>query len=158
MIWKNIPGYYNYEINEMGLVRNGEYIRKPSYKNGYLRIILSRNNSKTNFYVHKLVAITFIGNRPIGHEIHHKDGNKLNNHHSNLEYVPSVNHKRNRWIKYPLVFLGEANPMAKLTSEDVLKIRKIYSEGIGPKKISELFDLSPKYVGEIVSRKRWKHL
>lgn len=49
---------------------------------GYLRTKL---NSK-NFMIHAIVAVAVHGPRPAGLVINHKDGNKLNNHPSNLEY------------------------------------------------------------------------
>ena len=41
------------------------------------------------FYVHRVVAWTFLGNPPIedAWQVHHKDGNPGNNHVTNLEYV-----------------------------------------------------------------------
>jgi len=42
-----------------------------------------------NFYVHKVIAHCFLGVRPNDFTINHKDGNKKNNHFSNLEYISS---------------------------------------------------------------------
>lgn len=44
-------------------------------------------NKTYNFYIHRLVAKYFIGDIPSGYVVNHKDGNKLNNHYSNLEIV-----------------------------------------------------------------------
>jgi hypothetical protein len=37
--------------------------------------------------VHNLVAETFIGKKPFGSQVNHKDGNKGNNTPENLEYI-----------------------------------------------------------------------
>ena len=40
------------------------------------------------FYVHRLVAVAFLGSPdPLAWQVHHKDGDKSNNHVDNLEYV-----------------------------------------------------------------------
>lgn len=61
--------------------------RKDS--NGYLRVNLSNNeeaNGFKDFRVHELVARAFLGARPEGAQILHKDGNMTNNSASNLSY------------------------------------------------------------------------
>ena len=50
------------------------YVSIPLYKNGM-------------FSAHRLVAAKYIGQCPIGKEVSHKDGNKRNNHYTNLEYL-----------------------------------------------------------------------
>lgn len=39
-------------------------------------------------YVHNLVAEAFLGTKPAGHVIHHKNGIRTDNRLSNLEYRP----------------------------------------------------------------------
>lgn len=57
-------------------------------RTGYLKVRVSLSTGeKRTMSIHKLVARTFIGERPKGYDIDHKDGNKLNNHVSNLHYV-----------------------------------------------------------------------
>ena len=47
----------------------------------------SMNGKKSNPCTHILVAKAFLGPRPKGMVINHKDGNNLNNAAKNLEYV-----------------------------------------------------------------------
>lgn len=55
----------------------------------YLGVVLCRNGKKSRQRVHRLVAATFLGQCPDGHDVDHKDFNTKNNNASNLQYVPS---------------------------------------------------------------------
>ena len=47
----------------------------------------SKNGYRQSIKIHRLIALAYCPN-PNGHkEVNHKDGNKLNNHASNLEWV-----------------------------------------------------------------------
>lgn len=92
-----IKGYEGlYEIDENGAVYSiaiGKSRRigklKPCLNNsGYLRVNLyDRNGKARKFYVHRLVAEHFLKNETGGHNVDHKDCNKLNNNANNLEWV-----------------------------------------------------------------------
>ena len=61
---------------------------KPMLKSGYSQVCLSRGvGSEKWFTVHALVAAAFIGPRPKGMSVNHKDGDKTNNRLENLEYL-----------------------------------------------------------------------
>lgn len=85
---RNIPGYENYKINENGeIYKNNKKLKQELKKCGYYYCGLTKDGKRKRFRVHRLVALTFIDN-PNGFDIvHHKDGNKLNNHVSNLEWT-----------------------------------------------------------------------
>jgi hypothetical protein len=89
--WLPVKGFEGrYWISEdgyiWGTVRAG--VMKPKLSNcGYYRIMLSKLGWQGWFSVHELVAAAFIGERPEGLQINHKDGSKTNNHWANLEYV-----------------------------------------------------------------------
>ena len=58
--------------------------------NGYYRVTLHKNDGSKGdqFYVHHLVLLAFVGERPEagGEHIRHLDGNRTNNHLTNLKY------------------------------------------------------------------------
>lgn len=90
MIWKQIINT-DYEVSECGMVRNSKtgYVRKQSiggtsdYK---LVSFRDKDGNKKNNLVHRLVAVAFL-DKPNGKDfVNHKDGNKLNNHFTNLEW------------------------------------------------------------------------
>lgn len=89
-IWKVIEEYPNYEVSNFGRVRNlksNKLLKFDLYEQGYYRVQLFKNNKKKNKRVHRLVALSFIQQIPNKPDVNHKDGNKLNNHVDNLEWV-----------------------------------------------------------------------
>jgi hypothetical protein len=92
MEWKVIKGYEGlYEISEHGDVKvlRNDSLRKLRIERGYHRVNLSKNGVKKFFAVHRLVAYAFCVGYKEGLVVNHIDGNKLNNHYSNLEWVTS---------------------------------------------------------------------
>lgn len=85
-IWKDIEYNTNYQISNLGRVRNKNTLKlRKSYldKDGYCVITLGNSNYK----VHRLVALAFIPNTNINYDcINHKDENKQNNTIDNLEW------------------------------------------------------------------------
>lgn len=95
-MWKPIKDFEDqYAINEYGVVKNikRNSIRRP-YNNyagkGYLYIDLYKKNIRVKREsIHRLVAIHFVENKQGKPMINHIDGNTMNNHISNLEWVTS---------------------------------------------------------------------
>lgn len=89
MIWKDIPGFADYEVSEYGHVRHGARMLKPSRENGIGRkkFHISKGARSYSFYAHQLVAIAFVGRKPFKDaEVCHNDGFEHNNHYSNLRW------------------------------------------------------------------------
>lgn len=87
--WQDIPGYEGlYQASTYGRIIR---YKKPAPLNtfrtgrGYPSVRLSNRLGKT-FYVHKLVALTFIPNPENLPQINHRDENKENNRVENLEW------------------------------------------------------------------------
>ena len=87
---KEIPGFPGFLINQDGTEIVSPYRNKlsASIQNQYLHVTLCLDLKIKRTSVHRLVAITYLG--PATEEkpwVNHKDGNKLNNHYSNLEWT-----------------------------------------------------------------------
>lgn len=53
---------------------------------------------------------------------------------------------------------GERHPRAKLSTEQVLKIRELYRMGFSTKIMARTFKVSKWNIEEIVNEKTWRHL
>jgi len=96
-----ITDYPNYEVNNVGEVRNIETLRiLKSFKNnqGYFNVNLCKNGIKKEFLVHRLVALAFIENPENKLCVDHRDGNKTNNNLTNLRWATLSENSRNRKI------------------------------------------------------------
>lgn len=91
MEYKDIPGFSNYQISKDESVWSKHYnkILKPKIdRYGYYVINMINDEGIRKFpTIHRLVAITYIPNPDNKPQVNHKDGNKLNNNISNLEWV-----------------------------------------------------------------------
>lgn len=95
---RDIDGYEGiYMIDESGNVYATRYkepkIISPFFSKGrngenkYKRVSLSKHGIRKKYFVHRLVAETYCDGHREGLIVNHKDGNKTNNHFSNLEWV-----------------------------------------------------------------------
>lgn len=83
--------FYNYIVFENGDVYSNYCNRllKPDVTiHGYKQVTLHIDRKKFRIKVHRLVALLWLGKPPKDKPtINHKDGNKFNNHYTNLEYA-----------------------------------------------------------------------
>ena len=107
MQWLPVKGYEElYEVSDTGEVRSVDRVlsvtnQKERLFKGrvllqtmnkqvqYKQVSLWKENKGTSYYVHRLVAEAFIPNPEGKPEVNHIDGNRQNNHISNLEWVTS---------------------------------------------------------------------
>lgn len=130
-IWKNIEGYPNYQVSNLGNVRNINFNRTSKTKvlkscidgKGYQYVALYKDGKRKCSKVHRLVAQAFLPNPNNYKEVNHKDEDKTNNCVDNLEWCTTeynVNYgtRTDRAIQHPnfkhrLGVLGKDNPNSK---------------------------------------------
>jgi hypothetical protein len=95
--WKFIQDYENYEVSNLGNVRNKKTgrILKSYDKGGYAVVGLSKTIGKI-FQVHRLVCQAFILNPENKPQVNHIDKNGLNNNVKNLEWNTVVENNIHR--------------------------------------------------------------
>lgn len=143
----------DYDITEDGkifnLVWNREVKPQPNSK-GYLRVVIGHKR----YFVHRLVAERFVSNPENKPQVNHKDGNKLNNCASNLEWVTNQEN-RNHAVVHKLQIMGENSPWSKLTLTDVKYIRT--HREISRKELANLFNVSIGTIKDVQLYRSWKH-
>ena len=89
-MWKQIEDFPNYEVSDLGEVRNIKLDMIMSLHDngvGYLQVKLRNCKGRVAKYVHRLVAEAFLPNSNPELEVHHKDHDKTNNSVENLTWV-----------------------------------------------------------------------
>lgn len=89
-VWKDFVDISGYEISTCGNARNkktGHILRQATSGRGYRYIVPYVNGKHITKYIHKSMGEAFIPNPENKPRVNHKDGNKLNNVISNLEWV-----------------------------------------------------------------------
>ncbi|MBQ0074617.1 MAG: HNH endonuclease [Prevotella sp.] len=124
--WKTVEDFPDYEASNTGCIRSktrrirqnkgdtiyertmkGKIIKPSLSKTGYCLVWLRKDNKKSYAVtVHRIVAKAFLGYSEL--DVNHKDGNKMNNSITNLEYVTrseNIKHAyrvlhRKHWTEY----------------------------------------------------------
>ncbi len=94
-LWKDIPGYPQYEASTSGHIRSkrtGRILSASPNNKGYLLTTLSLNQAPRRALVHRLVMLAFVG--PSALQVNHKNGRKTDNRLDNLEYVAAATNVR----------------------------------------------------------------
>jgi hypothetical protein len=95
-LWKQIPFSKNYEVSTSGNIRNYKTKHQPVFnidklKSTKTRIritnLLNDDGEKKGYYLHRLIAQTFIPNPNNLSEVNHIDGDPYNNCVNNLEWI-----------------------------------------------------------------------
>lgn len=92
-IWLPVYGYEGlYEVSESGRIKSfcrykeGRMLRPGLSSNGYLTVVLVKDKIKLSTCTQIIVLQAFIEPKPAGKIGLHNDGNKLNNHYTNLRW------------------------------------------------------------------------
>lgn len=162
-MWKPIEGFEGkYLISEFGEIKsiernigNGtgyihkERIRKPVFDSDkYYQVSLPIQDRKTkSFKIHRLVVHHFVQKVNKNDVICHKDGNKLNNHYSNLY---TGDHKSNTLDRYK-------HGSTKLSIAQIYEIRNL--AGYMPQyKIGIIYNITQGSVSRIINKVRANYI
>jgi hypothetical protein len=157
--------YKVYEDGKVYSMKSKKFLSQ--YKSGgsedkrYYSTGLTINGKTKLFYIHRLVAESFLENHENKRCVNHIDGNKENNHYENLEFVT---HRENTLHAYknklivPRPMVGESHGMAVLNNDKVRAIRKLRNSGSTYSFLSKAYGVSSVCIRDICIRKLWKHV
>ena len=167
-IWKPVPGYEgSYEASDQGKIRgldrgiiakDGRCMRikgcvlKPRMVKDHLGISLWRNRTQYHTYVHTIIALTFLGPRPEGHEIRHLNGNIYDNRAVNLAYGTSKENKAD------IHAYGGRLGNQKLSVEDAKEIRRRHQEGESYSSLARSFGVVKGCIGHVINGRSFANL
>lgn len=160
-----IEGFPDYDIFEDGRVfsrRSNKYLSNSLKKAGYFRVSLSRGDGESyevkELWVHRIVAKHFVENPRGVNCVNHKDGNKLNNKSSNLEWCTQSENWQHAKDTGLFNIEGSKHPNSKLNEMDIRFIRIWSVLGYKKKDISEAFGVDRRNIYSILSGNTWRHV
>ena len=137
MHFKDIPGYEGlYKVSTAGevlSVKTNKIRAQETDKDGYKKVTLYNKGKCKRFFVHRLVALTYLQNPHNKAEIDHIDTNRSNNSISNLRWATRQENRNNQKSlqKYKRIDyrtnLGKTGKLAK-NSKPILciQLNKVY--------------------------------
>jgi hypothetical protein len=187
-IWRLIQAHPDYEVSNMGRVRRiteitypmpnggtatkaaGQLLKIGSFQSGrdqlpYARVglqVKGQRSGKT-LSLHRLVAQAFVPNPANKPCVNHLNYDVSDARAVNLEWAT---HKENalhsyragRWEHFPPKRCGVERPDAKLTNDDVRKIREMSASGLSNAKVAKVFSIDRSIVSRIRTGEAWKHV
>lgn len=87
MTWKKVEGFPDYRVSDGGQVKGRNGLLKGRISGSYVKVTLYRSGVACQTWVHRLVAIAFVGGYKPGLEVDHLNGVKDDNRACNLQWV-----------------------------------------------------------------------
>jgi len=172
--WRDVVGFEGfYQVSSLGRVRSVDRVVRDSFghnrlrrsrmlspaidKYGYYKLHISKDNIRSHFTVHVLVARAFIGDRPDGLQVNHINGVKTDNRPENLEYVSgsrNIVHAQDMGLKP----VGSRCWQAKLSESDVSTIKALIRQGVNIIEIADRYGVVKQTISSIKQGVTWKHV
>lgn len=109
--WAPIEELPNFEVSTFGRVANrdtGRILTNQVNQNGFVQVVMTYGGKPYCRAVHKLMALAFLGDPPMGYVPVHRDENRQNNIIDNIEWIP----------------LSTANRLTRQRKQQVASVKK----------------------------------
>ena len=171
--WLPIPGFEgHYEVSDHGrikslrrtvanpvtgvMVRPSGLMRTPAPR-GRPIVTLCKDGKEYNRRVQAIVAEAFIGPRPGGFGVLHRDDDKMNNRPGNLYYGTHADNMVDR-DRNGRTAWGERSGTAAITEETAREILRLDATGVRKRDIVIRTGASKQIVASITRGRSWRHL
>lgn len=168
--FKEIPGYSRrYFINKQGDVwsayKRGLMCPQTDPKHLYPWVLVMENGRAQPRTVYYLMRLTWMppapgetGSRRDQWCVNHKDGNKLNSHINNLEWLTCSDNVKHAWDNgLNKVAIGESTKNAQFTSDKVRQIRLRLLLGENTKDVANEYQCNIALIKKMQWYVSWKH-
>ncbi|WCS68118.1 hypothetical protein Goe21_00080 [Bacillus phage vB_BsuM-Goe21] len=183
-IWKDISNYEGYyKVSNFGRIKSLErtiiqtnghpmtikekIMNGHFHKDGYKQVELRKDNKRKTFFIHRLVAETFINEkRDDQDQVNHKNGKKDDNHYLNLEWCTGKenvihsheNNLINKDEEYYLRLNEHARKMREKRRKKVLQIHpednSIIKEFNSLSEAAKFHNGDPSFLSKVLKGKR----
>lgn len=173
MIEKFVPVPYHpysekYLVSNLGRVKpsikskysslKGEFLNLNVGARGYAHVKLYYNGKFKQFFVHRMVALAFLGEPPENcNLVCHLDDVKTNNIVTNLMWGDPAENAR-QMVERGRSCRGSRMNTSKLKPKQVLDIRVASKSGESTTKIAERYGVTHAAIWLIINNRNWKHL
>jgi hypothetical protein len=114
----------------------------------YMYVRVCQENVAKNRRLHIMIAQCWIPNPENKRVVNHKDGDKLNNHGSNLEWVTDSENQQHA-ISLGLKQSGQELYNSKLEDKEVHRVCELLEEGYRVKDLAEMFNVKKDNIRKI---------
>jgi hypothetical protein len=163
-----IPDFPGYRVTDRGRVQScwkrGRYpamtdqwrdLKPRIHKSGYRYVTLSRDSLEFRRYIHEIVLTAFFGPCPEGQLCRHLNGDPADNRWpENIRWGTPAENVADTY-RHGRAMVGETHYAAKLTVDDVRRIRKLAADGMSQVEIARRYSMHPASIGDIIRRRNW---
>lgn len=155
-MWREIPGFSGYEVNENGEVRNATTHQIKAQRlttDGYWATNLRCDGKTRKCTVHRLVALAFIPQEDGKPCVNHKDENRQNNHVSNLEWCDVAYNNSYGNAPQKRAFNKSRSVVVKQDGIEIARFASIVG-------MAKMFGVEPCVIGDVLrnrgGRRKWR--
>lgn len=163
-----IPGWENYGVSKDGSVARikggvkgaspGLVLSQHEHKTrGYLTVRLYDKARQKTFDVHRLVAMTFLGDVPKGMHVCHNNGIKTDCRLSNLRIDTVVSNEKDK-VLHQKTNRGERSGNNKYSENQIKDLKLRILKGETDQSLADDFGMSKSHVKNIRNGYKWKWL
>ena len=124
--------FHGYKVQEDGKIWKKDgigYLSPGMGHKGYPHVNLYYDSRPHTMTVHRVMSLVFMGERPEGHEVNHKNGIRDDNRLCNLEYLTKSQNNQLSYDSGRRNVRGARNANCKITESQVIHVCKILEKG-----------------------------